>query len=151
MRDLQLASGDIALSGGDFGTVSGEGYIRQRIATALAEPYGDDPYEPTWGSVLDSYFGHPISSGTPALVSSEVSRVLAVLIAAQTAMITSWSLTGARAQLAAADTIASVQSVGASVDPDPEMIDVAIVLTTQAGNAIAISRTVTPSAVTSAR
>jgi phage baseplate assembly protein W len=149
VRDLQLSSGDIALSGGDFGTVTGSAYIRQRIATALSEPYNSDPYEPAWGSTLDSYFGAPITSGTPALVSGEVSRVLAVLIAAQTAAVTSWSLTGARARLAAADTIASVQSVTASVDQDPEMIDVSVILTTQAGVTMGISRIVTPSLTSS--
>jgi hypothetical protein len=105
--------------------------------------YGDDPFEPTWGSALNSYLGAPITAGTTALVASEVSRVLSQLIAAQQRMITSWSLTGTRAQLAAADTIASVQSVNASVDADPETIDVAIQLTTQAGQSIGITRTVT--------
>jgi hypothetical protein len=143
MRDLQLAGGDLVLSGGDFGTVNGAAYIRQRIATALAEPYGDDPFQPTWGSTLNSYLGAPITAGTSALVASEVSRVLSQLIAAQQRMIISWSLTGTRAQLAAADTIASVQSVNATVDADPETIDVAIVLTTQAGQSIGITRTVT--------
>lgn len=147
IRDLQLGSGDIILSGGDFGTVNGSGYIRQRIATALAEPYGDDPFETTWGSTLDSYLGAPITSGTSALVASEVSRVLSQLIAAQQQMITSWSLTGTRAQLAAADTIASVQSVNASIDADPETIDVAITLTTQAGATISVSRTVTSTGI----
>lgn len=143
MFDLQLASGDLLLVGGDFGTVTGSAYIRQRIATALAEPYGSDPFQPTWGSTLDSYLGSPVTSGTTALVASEVSRVLSQLIAAQQQMIKGWSLTGAKAQLAAADTIASVQSVNAMVDADPETIDVAITLTTQAGQLVGVNRSVT--------
>lgn len=143
MFDLQLSSGDIVLTGGDFGTVSGGAYIRQRIATALAEPYGDDPFQPTWGSTLDSYLGAPQTSSTSALVASEVSRVLSQLIAAQQQMIRGWSLTGTKAQLAAADTIASVQSVKASQDPDPETIDVSIVLTTQSGQQLPVSRSLT--------
>ena len=144
MRDIQLGSGDIMLSGGDFGMVTGSAYIRQRIATALAEPYGDDPWEPTWGSTLDSYLGSPIMPHTPALVASEVSRVLAQIIAAQRLQITGWMLTGSKAQLAAADVIASVQSVNAQVDIDPETIDVQIALTTQGGQVLQVNRTVAP-------
>lgn len=144
MRDLQLSSGDIVLSGGDFGTVSGGAYIRQRIATALSEPYGSDPWEPTWGSTLDSFLGAPIHGNTSALVSSEVARVLAQIIAVQRLMITGWALTGTKAQLAAADVIASVQSVNATVGADPEAIDVSIALTTQGGQILSVDRTMAP-------
>jgi hypothetical protein len=77
-------------------------------------------------------------------VASEVSRVLAQLIAAQNLMITGWSLTGAKAQLAASDVIASVQSVNAQVDQDPETIDVQVSLTTQGGQVLQVNRTVAP-------
>ena len=36
MKDLQISGGDLILTGGDIGTVTGSAYIRQRIATALA-------------------------------------------------------------------------------------------------------------------
>ena len=143
MRDLQISGGDLTMSGSDLGTVTGAGYIRQRIATALAEPYGSDPFQPAWGSVLDSWIGQPIRPGTDAMVGSEVSRVLAQLIAAQRFMITSWSLTGAKAQLAAADTIASVDGISTTLDIDPEAIDVLIMLTTGGGQQISVARTVT--------
>jgi phage baseplate assembly protein W len=146
VKDLQIAGGDLTLAGGDLGLVAGTAYIRQRIGTALAEPYGTDPFEPNWGSTLTSYLGTPIVAGTDALVASEVSRVLAQLIAAQRQMITSWALTGAKAQLNAADTIASVQSVSASVDIDPEVIDVQIVLLTYGGQQLIVSRPVTATA-----
>jgi phage baseplate assembly protein W len=143
MKDLQIAGGDLILTGGDLGTVTGAAYIRQRIATALAEPYGNDPFAPTWGSVLDSWLGSPITGSTEALVASEVSRVLAQLIAAQQQMITGWVLTGAKAQLNASDAIATVDAVTASVDADPETIDVLIQLTTQGGQQLAVGRTIT--------
>jgi hypothetical protein len=143
MKDLQISGGDLILTGGDLGTVTGAAYIRQRIATALAEPYGSDPFHPTWGSVLSSWIGTPITAGTDALVSSEVGRVLAVLIAAQRAMMTTWALTGTKAQLAAADTIASVDAIDATADPDPEAIDVLIQLTTGGGQQLAVGRTIT--------
>jgi len=46
MRDLRIAGGDIALAGGDLALVDQEAYLRQRVATALAEPYGSDPFHP---------------------------------------------------------------------------------------------------------
>ncbi|SRR6266704_138295 len=143
MKDLQISGGDLILTGGDLGTISGTGYIRQRIATALAEPYGSDPFQPTWGSVLDSWIGQPIRPGTDAMVASEVSRVMAQLVAAQRFMITSWSLTGAKAQLAAADTIATVDGITTSLDVNPDTIDVLIMLTTADGQQVGISRTIT--------
>jgi hypothetical protein len=143
MKDLQISGGDLILTGGDIGTVTGAAYIRQRIATALAEPYGSDPFQPTWGSVLTSWLGSPITAGTDALVASEVSRVMAQLMAAQQFMITSWALTGSKAQLAAADTIASVDAIAASADIDPEAIDVLISLTTAGGQQLSVGRTVT--------
>jgi phage baseplate assembly protein W len=142
MRDLRIAGGDIVLGGGALSLVDGTAYIRQRIATALAEPYGSDPFQPTWGSTLESYLGSPITPGTDALVASETARVLAQLIAAQQAMITGWSLTGAKAQLLADDTIAAVTSVNAYVSADPEMIVVRLSLVTQGGQQLALSRTV---------
>lgn len=142
MKDLRIAGGDLGLSGGDLALVGGTAYIRQRIGTALAEPYGTDPFQPNWGSTLTSYLGTPILAGTDALVASEVARVLAQIIAAQRAMITSWVLTGTKAQLNAADTIASVTSVSASVDADPEVIDVQIALITAGGQQLIVTRSV---------
>jgi phage baseplate assembly protein W len=142
MRDLRIAGGDIALAGGDLALVDQEAYLRQRVATALAEPYGSDPFHPEWGSTLGSYLGLPYGAGTEALVSSEVGRVLAMLIAAQRQMITSWVLTGTKAQLLAADTIASVNAINARVDVDPQTMDVWVALTTQGGQQLVITRTV---------
>lgn len=142
MKDLQLVGGDLLPAGRGFATVTGAAYLRQRVATALGEPYGDDPYHPTWGSTLPSMFGTPQSPDTPTLVSSEVARVLDQLIAAQQQQITQSTLTGSRSQLAAADVIATVDSVNAAVAARPDTIAVQIALTTQAGQQLVISRTV---------
>jgi phage baseplate assembly protein W len=148
MRDLAISGGDLTLSASSgFATVSGSNYIRQRIATALAEPFGSDPYESGWGSYLEGWLGGPVTGATAGLVAAEASRVLSVLIAAQAQMISGWSLTGGRAQLAAADTIASVSSVGAQqgsllLSQDPTSILVTMALTTQAGEQIQVARTV---------
>ncbi len=68
---------------------------------------------------------------------------MAQLVAAQRFMITSWSLTGAKAQLAAADTIATVDGITTSLDVNPDTIDVLIMLTTADGQQVGISRTIT--------
>ncbi len=143
MKDLQLAGGDLVLGARGFGTVDGTAYLRQRIALAMGEPYGDDQYNPQWGSVLPSFVGLPITADTPVLVSSEVARVLQMLIASQQAQVTRSALNGTRSQLNAGDVIASVQSISSSTGPNPDAVQVAIVLTTQAGQQVAISRTVT--------
>lgn len=144
MKDLQLAGGDLVPSGRGFATVDGAAYLRQRIAMALAESYGSDPYHPLWGSALPSYLGQAITSGSPALVSSEAARVLQQLVDAQQQVMTNTVLTGNRSQFSAADLIASVDSVDAAVSPvSPDIIQVTVALTTQAGQPIQITRTVT--------
>lgn len=122
--------------------MTGAAYVRQRVATALAEPYGSDPYHPQWGSALPGYLGIPQDAGVPSMVSSEVSRVLAQLIAAQQLMITSAAMTGTRSQLAASDVIASVNSVEA-VQGAPGSVVAVVSLTTQGGQLLNLSRTVT--------
>lgn len=142
IKDLQLAGGDLVAAGRGFGTVTGADYVRQRVATALSEPYGSDPYHPQWGSALEGYLGGPQVSGTAALVSSEVSRVLQQLVAAQQLMITASAMQGSRSQLAAADTIASVDSVSAGTGVRPDSIAVSVALTTQGGTSLQVTRTV---------
>lgn len=142
MKDLQLVGGDLLSSGRGFATVTGADYVRQRVATALSEPYGSDPFHPTWGSALPGYLGAPQGAGTDALISSEVSRVLAALVAAQQLALTSSAMTGTRSQLAAADVIASVNSVSASAGGRPDAVAVAVSLTTQGGQLVQVARTV---------
>jgi len=144
IRDLQISGGDLIASGRGFATVTGAEYVRQRVATALAEPYGSDPFHPEWGSALQGYLGSPQAAGTQHLVSSEVSRVLAALIAAQQVIIASGTLAGSRSPLAAADVIASVNGVTASPGARPDVIAVSVSLTTQGGQSVQVSRTVSP-------
>lgn len=142
IKDLKLVGGDLLVSGGGLATVTGTEYVRQRVATALSEPYGSDPYHPTWGSALHGYLGAPVSPGTDAMVSSEAARVLAALVAAQQLMITASALTGTRSQLAAADVIASVDSVTAVPGSRPDAVALSVSLTTQGGQQLQVSRTV---------
>lgn len=143
MQDLQLSGGDLVPAGRGFAIVDGAAYIRQRVATALGEPYGNDPYNPTWGSTLYSFLGTPQASDTSTLVAAETSRVISQLMAAQQQQITSAQLNGTKSQLDASDVIASVDSVTAAVAGRPDTVQVSVALTTTAGAQLQINRTVT--------
>jgi phage baseplate assembly protein W len=143
IRDLQLVGGDLLASGRGFATVAGADYVRQRVACALSEPYGSDPYNPQWGSALTGWLGAPQNSGTQALVAAEAQRVLNVLMAAQQLMLRSAALTQTRTQLNSADVISQVNSVTASAGSRPDTVQVTVTLTTMGGQQVTASRTVT--------
>lgn len=142
MKDLQLAGGDLLASGRGFATVTGPDYVRQRVACALSEPYGSDPYNPTWGSALTGYLGAPQNAGTDAMVATEAQRVITALMAAQQLMLRSAAMTNTRSQLNSADVIASVNSVTASAGGRPDAVQVTVTLTTMGGQQVSASRTV---------
>lgn len=143
MKDLQLAGGDLIASGRGFALVTGTDYVRQRVAIALTEPYGSDPFNPTWGSALGGWIGMPQDSGTQAMVASEAQRVLTSLMAAQQAALKNASMTGTRSHLSSDDVIAVVNSVTASAGTRPDAVQVTVVLTTLGGQQVQASRTVT--------
>jgi hypothetical protein len=144
METFQLSGGDLVPGAGGYQTITGSQKITQDIGMALGEPYGFDPYHATWGSYLPSWQGRPVlPSSTPALVSAEVSRVLAGLIAAQQAQITITAASGVASAYATGDVISSVQSVDATADADSVVVSLA--LATQAGAQIAVTRTVAAS------
>jgi phage baseplate assembly protein W len=146
VQDLQLSSGDLVPAGRGFATVTGTPYLRQRIAMALQVPYGSDPFNPLWGSTLPLMIGSPQVSGTPSLISSEVSRVLQQIIAAQQLITTNAALTGSQTPLSAGDVIASVNSVqSVQSASDPETVQVTLALTTVSGQTVTISRTLSGS------
>jgi phage baseplate assembly protein W len=143
IRDLQLVGGDLLASGRGFATVTGADYVRQRVGCALSEPYGSDPYNPTWGSALAGWLGAPQTPSTQALVAAEAQRVLNVLMAAQQVMLTAAALTQTRSQLNSADVISQVNSVTASAGSRPDAVQVTVTLTTMGGQQVQASRTVT--------
>jgi phage baseplate assembly protein W len=143
IKDLQLTGGDLVASGRGFATVTGADYVRQRVACALSEPYGSDPYNPQWGSALTGWLGSPQTSGTRAMVASEAQRVLSALMAAQQLTLKSAALTNTRSQLNSADVIAQVNSVTAGAGTRPDAIQVTVTLTTMGGQQVTASRTVT--------
>lgn len=142
MKDLQLVGGDLLSSGRGFALVDGGDYIRQRVACALSEPYGSDPYNPAWGSALTGYLGAPQNAGTQALVASEAQRVLNALVASQQLMLKAAAMTNTRSQLNSADVIAAVNSVTAGQGGRPDEVQVTVTLTTMGGQQVTASRTV---------
>jgi phage baseplate assembly protein W len=143
IKDLQLVGGDLLASGRGFATVTGADYVRQRVACALSEPYGSDPYNPSWGSALTGWLGAPQNSGTQAMVAAEAQRVLSALMAAQQLMLKSAALASTRSQLNSADVIAQVNSVTAAPGSRPDAVQVTVTLTTMGGQQVSASRTVT--------
>jgi hypothetical protein len=143
VKDLQLTGGDLVASGRGFATVTGADYVRQRVACALSEPYGSDPYNPAWGSALTGWLGSPQTPATQALVAAEAQRVLGSLMAAQQVMLKAAALTSTRSQLNSADVIARVNSVTAATGSRPDAVQVTVTLTTMGGQQVQASRTVT--------
>lgn len=143
IKDLMLVGGDLLASGRGFATVTGTDYVRQRVACALSEPYGSDPYNPGWGSALTGWLGAPQNAGTQAMVASEGQRVLNALMAAQQLVLKSAAMTNTRSQLNSADVIAQVNSVTASAGSRPDAVQVTVTLTTMGGAQVQASRTVT--------
>jgi phage baseplate assembly protein W len=143
VKDLQLTGGDLVASGRGFATVTGADYVRQRVACALSEPYGSDPFNPTWGSALTGWLGTPQNSGTQAQVAAEAQRVLSALMAAQQLQLTAAALANTRSQLNSADVISAVNSVTASAGNRPDAVQVTVALTTMGGQQVSASRTVT--------
>ncbi len=143
IKDLQLVGGDLLASGRGFATVTGADYVRQRVACALSEPYGSDPYNPRWGSALTGWIGTPQGPNTNALVAAEAQRVLAGLMAAQQVVLRAAALTQTRAQLNSADVIARVDNVTALAGLRPDAVQVTVTLTTMGGQQVSASRTVT--------
>jgi phage baseplate assembly protein W len=140
VKTLALSNGDLVVNSGALKTLDGPAKIRQDIALALGENYGDDPYNPAWGSVLPRYIGEPITDDTPMLVQAEVNRILQQYIANQQARLEAASLNNQQHTISTSEIIRTVNSVDVSVQWDT--ITVLINLTTMAGQTMMISRMV---------
>ncbi len=140
MRTLMLRNGDLVVGSAGHQVVEGTAKIRQDLALALGEPYGDDRFHPEWGSMLPNYIGEPATDEVQALVTSETARVLQAYIDSQSADVLQDSLAAQRSRYATADVVRQVNGVEAAVEVDT--IHLKVSLTTQAGQNVVISRTV---------
>lgn len=140
MKTLALVGGDLAPGDGGYRFLTGAPRIRQDLALALAEPFGNDTYHPEYGSVLSSYIGEPLTDELQLLVRSEVVRVLQQYVAAQQANIAADSLSGSRSRYSFQDVVKSVTSITTDIKYD--VLKVAVSLTTESGATVKILRTV---------
>lgn len=140
MKTLALASGDLVVGSEGHRTISGSAKIRQDLALALGEPYGNDRFHPQWGSVLSEYVGRPIDSDTEMLVRSETARVVQVYIDIQRVEIVEDVLAGRRSRFTTADVVARLDDIETEIRFDT--IRVMLSLVTQSHESLTISRTV---------
>lgn len=141
MKTLALQGGDLAVGPSGHKTITGSAKIRQDLALALGEPYGDDRFHPTWGSTLHHYVGRPIGNDTELLVRSEIARVVQVYIDAQRAEIVDDTAAGRRSRYTTSDVVARLDDIATQINFDT--IRVKLKLITQAQESLTISRTVT--------
>lgn len=141
MRTLQLRNGDLVVGTTGHQVVEGTQKIRQDLALALGEPYGDDRFHPSWGSMLPRYVGDTATEETRALVISETARVLQAYVDSQATDVLQDSLAANRSRYATADVVRQVDAIDATLSLDT--IQLKVSLTTQAGQDVVLSRTVT--------
>lgn len=83
---LQIQNGDLAISGNDYATVSGNQKLVQDLTCAIKTPMGTDDANPNYGSLIDggvtsdgiyheSLIGGDNDNSTAAFVEAEISRV----------------------------------------------------------------------------
>lgn len=140
MKTLALSGGDLVVGSGGLQMQDGAAKIRQDLALALGEAYGNDPYHAGWGSVLPLYIGEPITGDIPMLVQTEVNRILQQYMTTQQQQLATAAANNQQHTITTAEIIQTVNSVDVSVLYDT--IKVVISLTTMAGQNLQISRTV---------
>lgn len=141
IKTLAIQGGDLVVSGrSGHKTITGTGKIRQDLALALGEPYGDDRFHPQWGTVLPNYVGTPITAETEMLVRSEVARGVQAYIAVQQNEVINDSLQSRRTRYSTADVVAEITNIDSQVSWDT--VRVKITLRTASGSSVSISRSI---------
>ena len=140
IKTLALRNGDLVPGPTGYQTLSGAQKIRQDLALALGESYGDDRFHPAWGSALPNYIGEPVGEELRSLTVSEAARVIQQYIDTQSAEVLQDSLAQNRSRYDTDDVVSQVLSIDAELAMDT--IKVKVVLRTMAGQSITISRTV---------
>lgn len=140
MKTLALQGGDLVVGPQGHKTITGSPKIRQDLALALGEPYGNDRFHPQWGSILPSYVGRPIDFDSEMLVRSEAARVVQVYIDMQRSEIVNDTLAARRSRYTTADVVVRLDNIDTTISFDT--IRVKLSLTTQSGENLTVARTV---------
>lgn len=141
MKTLALFGGDLVVSSEGHKTITGSKKIRQDLALALGESYGNDRFHPNWGSTLPTYVGRPISTDTNMLVKSEIARVVQSYIDTQRSEVLNDTLNGRRSRFTTADVVSRLDAISTVILYDT--IRAKIALTTKSNESLSVSRTVT--------
>jgi phage baseplate assembly protein W len=140
VKTLALQGGDLVVGTQGHKTITGSARIRQDLALALGEPYGNDRFHPEWGSVLPHYVGRPIGPDTEMLVRSECARVVRTYIDIQRSEIVNDALAARRSRYTTSDVVARLDKIETSILYDT--IRVKLSLVTQSQESLTVARTV---------
>jgi phage baseplate assembly protein W len=135
-----LQGGDLVVGTQGHKTITGSARIRQDLALALGEPYGNDRFHPEWGSVLPHYVGRPIGPDTEMLVRSECARVVRTYIDIQRSEIVNDALAARRSRYTTSDVVSRLDKIDTSILYDT--IRVKLSLVTQSQESLTVARTV---------
>lgn len=138
MQTLALVDGDLVVASGSYLTVSGVPKVRQDLYYALHEPYGEDPYHPRWGSILDRFVGQPLTAASKQSVLNEVSRVVKNYMAVQADKVNSSAANSTRSVLDTSDVVTAIEQVAAQSVGDT--ILVGVTLRTMNGSNVTVTR-----------
>lgn len=140
VKTLALRNGDLIISGAGHQTIEGSPKIRQELAIALSEGYGNDKYHPTWGSILDEFFGRPVNELTQSEIVAEISRVINAYIAIQQQEVLNDHMAQRASRFNTDDVVTGIVDINANLSYDT--IYVTVVLATASGTNITVNRTV---------
>jgi hypothetical protein len=138
---LQLQNGDLALSGGQFATVTDSAKLVQDLTCDILEPMGTDDAHPTYGSLIDGgiqngtyqegVIGQPNTSIAATFVSSEISRICSDYQKSQIARNAADATTYGKPTLTPGETLISVSDI--TLQQSQESILVGVTLKTGTG------------------
>lgn len=141
MKTFALSGGDLVIDPSHgYQTLTGAAKIRQDLSLALIEPYGDDPYHPQWGSLLQSYIGSPLTADLQLLVEQEARRIVNQYMNMQQAAISQANANQTPVGYTTADVVVGITGITGTINFDTLQLLISVV--TAAGQNVDITRTV---------
>lgn len=141
MRTLALINGDLSINpDGSYLLYNGAARIRQDLQLALSEEYGTDRFHPTFGSIVRSYLGNPISAQTEQLVRAEVNRIIQNYIVLQQNEVIQDTVVDVAGRFDTSDVVRNVEKVEAKTLLDAIYIHATLI--TLARKTVTISKQV---------
>lgn len=145
MRALQVQNGDLVLGTRGYAEVTGRDKIVQDLTIAVMTPYGSDRFHPTWGCALESKIGTPQTAMTSQLISSEITRVISILMSQQQAQLKTAQANGYVSPYGNADLISGINTL--TVTPTYDTAVVNCVVNTAANQSATLTASISPAGV----